>query len=294
MEADGRRFSRRGAVAARSLHRSLAGLAEPLLRAIGLHARALENVLALGLTEVDMPVRGLPVPFEGFSILHLSDLHVDQVPGLLERAAEEVRGAAVDLVVLTGDIQSFGAPSPERCADAVAELLSGVEAQDGAVGVLGNHDGHALVEAMEQRGVRMLVNEHLVLRRGDAALQLTGLDDVHHFYTEEAERALRGRDVSLCSVAIVHSPEFADVAEAAGYSLYLSGHTHGGQICLPGGRPVFTAMDSHHQLAAGAWRWGGMSGFTSRGVGVTHRARFNCPPELALLRLRRGDPLSAA
>ena len=287
MEADGRRFSRRGAVAARSLHRSLAGLAEPLLRAIGLHARALENVLALGLTEVDMPVRGLPGPFEGFSILHLSDLHVDQVPGLLERAAEEVRGAAVDLVVLTGDIQSFGAPSPERCADAVAELLSGVEAQDGAVGVLGNHDSHSLVEAMEKRGVRMLVNEHLVLRRGDAALQLTGLDDVHHFYTEEADRALRSRDRGLCSVAVVHSPEFADVAEVAGYSLYLSGHTHGGQICLPGGRPVFTAMDSHHHLAAGAWRWGGMSGFTSRGVGVTHRARFNCPPELALLRLRR-------
>lgn len=289
MEADGRRYTRRGVVSTFSVPISIARLAEPVLRAVGLHARALDNVLALALTEVDLPVAGLPPAFEGYSILHLSDLHVDKVPGLIERAAETMRGACVDLVVLTGDIQSFGAPAAPRAAAVVAELLGAVSARDGAVGVLGNHDSHSLVPALEARGVRMLVNEHFSLERAGTALQLSGLDDVHHFYTEEADRTLRGRDRKACSVAVVHSPEFADVAAEAGYALYLSGHTHGGQVCLPGGRPVFTALDYHQRLASGVWRWGEMSGFTSRGVGVTHRARFNCPPELAVLRLRRRE-----
>jgi uncharacterized protein len=78
----------------------------------------------------------------------------------------------------------------------------------------------------------------------------------------------------------------ADVAAAAGYALYLSGHSHGGQVCLPGGRPILTAMDSHRRLATGPWQWDGMLGYTTRGVGVVQRTRFNCPPEVVVLRLR--------
>jgi hypothetical protein len=151
--------------------------------------------------------------------------------------------------------------------------------------VLGNHDHHEIVEPLEAAGVRMLINEHISIARGDGIISVTGLDDVHRFYTPDAERALRARPDQF-ALALVHSAEMADIAAAAGYALYLSGHTHGGQICLPGGRAVFTALDSHHRLAAGQWQWDGMLGYTSRGVGVGQRARFNCPPEIVLLRLR--------
>jgi predicted MPP superfamily phosphohydrolase len=288
MELDGRRFTPHGILSMRSASILITRLAEPLVRAVGLRPRAMKNAAALVLTEVDVVVSRLPPAFDGYRILHLSDLHVDQIPGLLEKASGLVKGLRVDLTVVTGDVQTEGFPSASRAAQAVAELTAAVTSRDGFLGVLGNHDCHHLVDQLESRGVRMLVNEHAVIERGGERIHLSGVDDVHCFYTEEAERALRGRPAGSFSIALVHSPEMAGVAADAGYDLYLSGHTHGGQICLPGGRPVMTALDSHRELAAGSWRLGGMAGFTSRGVGVTHKARFNCAPEMTLIRLRRG------
>lgn len=262
-------------------------LAEPLIALFGMRPRALANAAALALTEVDVGVPGLPAAFEGYRILHLSDLHVGRIPGLDERAAALVRGLRPDLTVLTGDVQTEGFPSAETAARIVSDLATSAAARDGAVGIMGNHDCHHLAQRLETRGIRMLVNEHAFIERDGAAMHLAGVDDVHCFYTEASERALRERPRDAFSVALVHSPELADVAQAAGYSLYLSGHTHGGQICLPGGRAVMTALDSHRPLASGAWRRGRMAGYTSRGVGVARRARFNCPPELSLLRLRK-------
>ncbi|MFI5361900.1 MAG: metallophosphoesterase [Elusimicrobiota bacterium] len=290
MEADGRRHTRHGVVPSASPSRLLARNAARFLAFLGLRRRALENTMAVEINQVDLAVSGLPPAFEGYRILHLTDIHVDQVPGLMERAAERLRGASADLVVLTGDIQTFGGPSAVRAADVVNSLVSSIKARDGAVGVLGNHDGHGLVDALEERGIRMLINESVEMERSGAVLHIAGLDDVHSFYSVEAENALAARNADACSIALVHTPEIADLAAAAGYSLYLSGHTHGGQICLPGGRPLITMLDRHRRLAAGTWRWGSMTGYTSRGVGAITPARFNCPPEIALLRLRRENP----
>jgi predicted MPP superfamily phosphohydrolase len=290
MEADGRRFAREGIFSMHALPILITKIAEPLIGAVGLKPRAMANASALGLAEIEVAVPRLPAVFEGYRILHLSDIHVGRIPGLTERAARLVSGLSVDLTVLTGDVQTEGFPSAESAARSVAGLTAGVSSRDGVIGILGNHDCHHLVERLEARGVRMLVNEHAFIGRGGTRMHLAGVDDVHCFYTEASERALRARPADVFSVALVHSPELADVAEEAGYSLYLSGHTHGGQICLPGGRPLMTALDSHRSLAAGTWRRGGMAGCTSRGVGVTRRARFNCPPEISLLRLVGEDP----
>ena len=287
MEADGRRYTRNGIVSAFSIPILMTEFAEPLVKAIGLKPRALANAVAFELTEVDLAVPRLPPAFDGYRILHLSDLHVDQIPGLIERAAKLVKDLPVDLAVLTGDIQTKGFPAAARAAQAVSVLTASINARDGFLGVLGNHDCRHLVEHLESRGMRMLVNERVLIERGGTQICIAGVDDVHSFYTEEAERALRARPEGMISIALVHSPEFADVAADAGYALYLSGHTHGGQVCLPGGRPVMTALDSHRALATGKWQWGDMTGYTSRGVGVTRRVRFNCFPEIALLRLRR-------
>lgn len=288
MERDGRRFTRWG-LRRWSATPGPLSIVEPSLAALGLRRRAIANTLAVETIELTLPFADLPPAFDGYTILQLSDLHVGRVPGLAERTASVLRGAVVDLVAITGDIQSWGLPGPEVAADEVATITAAISARDGILGVLGNHDSHGLVAPLEQRGVQLLINERASVRRAGAELQVTGVDDVHRFYTEAAARALRARSPEAFSIALVHTPEFADLAAEAGYGLYLAGHTHGGQICLPTGRPVLTALDRRYRsLASGVWRYGAMTGYTSRGVGVARRARFNCPPEVTILRLRRG------
>ena len=90
-------------------------------------------------------------------------------------------------------------------------------------------------------------------------------------------------------IALVHSAEIADHAAAAGFGLYLCGHTHGGQICLPNGRSLFTRLRRCHFGARGEWRAGAMIGYTSNGLGVGEvPLRFNCRGEIAMITLRRG------
>ena len=126
-----------------------------------------------------------------------------------------------------------------------------------------------------------------MLERSSERITVTGLDDVHHFYTEGARQALIGT-ASGFKIALVHSAEVADVAAEAGYALYICGHTHGGQVCLPGGRPIITHLTQHRFAAAGLWRFGQMTGYTSRGVGVSGPpVRFNSRGEVGLITLRR-------
>ena len=261
-------------------------LAEPLLRLVGWYRQGVRNSLALGVSEIELFFADLPPAFDGYTILHLTDLHLRRLPRLMDRIIDRIEGLNADLAVITGDFQTRGWPLPGEVAADMTRFVAAVGAPDGVLGVLGNHDTHTVVEPLEAAGVRLLINERITIARGDGIIGMTGLDDVNRFYTPEAERVLHGRPPGQFSVALVHSAEMADIAASAGHALYLSGHTHGGQICLPNGRPVFTALDSHHQLVAGQWQWGGMLGYTSRGVGVGQRARFNCPPEIALLRLR--------
>jgi uncharacterized protein len=292
MESAGHRFTRSGIRRKPRLLRFTL-LVEPMIAASGLRRRALNNATALSVAEVDVPLRKLPRAFDGYRILQLSDLHVGRIAGLTDRAAGLVRELQVDLAVLTGDIQTWGTPSAAAASAEMAPLLDAIRASDGIFAVLGNHDAHDLVDHLEGQGVRMLINEHRTVIRDGTAIRLSGTDDVNCFYTDEAREALRAPTDAALSIALVHSPEIADMAADAGYALYLSGHTHGGQICMPNGRPLMTATDHHRALSSGLWRYGSMLGYTSRGVGVGRRARFNCPPEITVLRLRCAETSTA-
>ncbi|HYD05474.1 MAG TPA: metallophosphoesterase, partial [Reyranella sp.] len=110
---------------------------------------------------------------------------------------------------------------------------------------------------------------------------------VHNFYDPAARRALEERYDGF-RIALVHSGEMADYAAAAGVGLYLCGHTHGGQICLPGGRVVFTQLVRCRHAATGVWHEGAMVGHTSPGLGVSPPTlRFNCRGGATLITLRR-------
>jgi predicted MPP superfamily phosphohydrolase len=253
--------------------------------------QGLRNAADLDFAEVTFRFPDLPPAFDGFTILHLSDLHVDTHPLILDRAAAMLAGVRVDAAVITGDFQMLGGrPGPARCAEAAAYLLKGVATRWSRFAILGNHDGHRVADELEAAGISVLLNEHAVLERQMQRLVLVGTDDVHRFYTPAALAALAAGPRGF-RVALVHSPDAAGLAMEAGIRLYLCGHTHGGQICLPGGRPVITATDRHPDLAMGAWRLGPMQGYTSRGTGVgTPPLRFFSRGEVALLTLRRGGP----
>lgn len=270
------------------LDRLFGMVTQQAFRLSGLYARAHRNAHDLRLVEAEFRFPDLPPAFDGYRILHLSDLHVGCVPGQIAAWTRMLAGVPADLVVITGDVQSHGKPVAWEAGRQVHPLLAALVPPDGVVAVLGNHDEAALVEVLEGMGVTVLVNQSHTLTRGDDRLHLVGTDDVHCFYTPAATQALAAcRDGFR--IALVHSPELADEAEAAGYALYLAGHTHAGQVALPGGRPLITMLDRHRRLAHGAWRHGRLQGYTSAGSGGGDPPlRLNTRPEAALIRLVRG------
>jgi predicted MPP superfamily phosphohydrolase len=259
------------------------------LRMAGLWQRGLANGLDIQYRIVELILSRLPREFDDYRILQISDPHFDAAPALGEAILRTVAGAEVDLCVLTGDyrILERGAFTQTDILEPISALRRTVRAADGFLAILGNHDAAAMVEPFERIGLRVLINQRHRLRRGRQALVITGLDDVHSYYTPAASAALRAHDPAACGIVLAHSPEMAGEAVASGHALYLCGHCHGGQVCLPGGRPVITHLSRHRDLHTGLWRHGDMWGYTSTGAGLSDPpVRFNCRGEVTEFRLR--------
>jgi predicted MPP superfamily phosphohydrolase len=193
----------------------------------------------------------------------------------------------VDLSVWTGDYRWRVHGEHLQVRPAVARIAGAISATDGHYATLGNHDPVAMADLLESLGLRVLANETISIRRGSASLHITGLDDVHYFYSDMAATALASAPAGF-KIALVHSPEAAPLAADAGYALYLCGHTHGGQVCLPGGLPILTNSALHWRHARGLWRRGRMIGYTSNGAGTSGLpVRFFSRGEVTLLTLRR-------
>lgn len=257
------------------------------VRLSGLMRRGHANAADLQVKRISLPFANLPPEFDGYRLLHLSDLHVGANPAIIGRWCEILAETPCDLVVITGDFQCLGHPHATETARLLAPLTRALSTVDGTVAILGNHDSADLPESLEQLGMRVLVNEALGIHRNGVAMRVVGTDDVHSFFTPAAPLALISHAGDF-AIALVHTPDLIEVAEAAGYALYLCGHTHGGQIALPNGRPLWTALDRHHHLARGVWRHGQMVGHTSVGTGSGRPfVRFNTRPEATLIQLTR-------
>lgn len=269
------------------LFKQLIVIFEITIRLLGLYERGLRNALDIKVKELDLAFESLPKEFDGYRILQLSDLHVDFLPEAMDRALELISGQEFDLCVLTGDYRKRVSGSFEHILPSLETIVSSVWARDGIFAVLGNHDCADMVEAFESLGIQCLVNETEKIERGGAHIHVTGTDDVHYYYTDAARRALDTTPQGF-KIALVHSAEMADVAADAGFNLYLAGHTHGGQVCLPGGVPIITHMSCHRRYATGLWKHGDMLGYTSKGVGVSGLpVRFNTRGEVVVITLRR-------
>lgn len=273
-----------------ALFKELVALFGVGLRLLGFYERGLDNALDLRLRNLEFGFASLPPEFDGFRILQLSDFHFDMLPGTTEKALELISDLDVDLCVLTGDYRKRVSGPFTQILPEMEKVIARLSPRHGVFAILGNHDCADMVEAFERLGIRVLVNETCCLRRGGGQLYLCGIDDVHYYYTEAARAALEGTPDGF-KIALVHSAEIADVAAACGFNLYLSGHTHGGQVCLPGGRPIITHMSRYRRYASGLWQHGDMHGYTTTGIGVSGLpVRFNNRGEVVLITLRRGAP----
>jgi uncharacterized protein len=129
--------------------------------------------------------------------------------------------------------------------------------------VLGNHDTIRMVPGLEDMGIRMLLNESEELVRGDNRIYLAGIDDAHYYRVDNIEKAAAKIPPGAFSILLSHMPEIYRQAAHAGFDLLLSGHTHGGQICLPGSIPITLDSVLPRRMGSGPWSYGGMAGYTS-------------------------------
>jgi uncharacterized protein len=259
---------------------------EMILRLTGMYWRGEANAAKVELRTNIVASTKIPPAFDGFTILHLSDLHADMSEKAMRRVMEIVADLAYDLCVMTGDYRGQTAGS---CHASLRSMLRLRRVLRGDVfAVLGNHDTILMVPDLECMGIRMLLNENTALERDGARICLAGVDDAHFFRVDNLEAAAADIPSDAYSILLSHTPEIYRQAAHAGFDFMLAGHTHGGQICLPGGAPITIDSDMPRRLARGAWRYGNMDGYTSVGAGASIvPVRFNCPPEVTLHRFKR-------
>jgi hypothetical protein len=258
-----------------------------VLKLSGLYWRALRNAERIVVRHNDIAFRELPPRFDGYTVLHISDLHADMNEIAMLRLVELVGELRYDLCVLTGDYRGETFGPFEAALEGVGRVRSHLK--EPIYGVLGNHDTIQMVPGLEAMGIRILLNECEVIARDDQRIYLAGVDDAHFYRMDNIEKAALPIPDGAFSILLSHTPEVYRQAAHAHFKLMLSGHTHGGQICLPGSIPIMLESALPRRMGAGAWQYHDMTGYTSVGAGSSVvPVRLNCPPEITLHRLRRG------
>ena len=237
---------------------------------------------------VDVPIAGLPDGLNGFTIAQLSDMHVGPTirRPYVERVVAAVNALDADLVAITGDLVDG---SVRELAPHVAPLAE-LRSREGTFFVTGNHEYYsgadAWVAELRRLGLTVLANQHVAIRRGEATLVVAGVNDFSagHFDRAGASdpaQALADSPPAALRLLLAHQPRSAEAAEAAGFDLQLSGHTHGGQFL-----PWNFLVRLQQPFTAGLKRWRRMWVYTSRGTGYWGPPkRFGAPSEITLLRL---------
>jgi uncharacterized protein len=269
----------------RRLYRSPA-FVRRTLKLTGLYWWASKNAARIEVRRHSTPMPGLPAAFDGFTILQISDLHVDINAAAMRRLVELLPRLSYDLCALTGDFRGKTYGSCAATIEGMARIRAHIAAP--AYAVLGNHDSLRMVPALEEMDIRVLVNEAEPLERDGQRLYLAGIDDAHFYRLDNIEKAASQIPHPAFSILLSHTPEIYRQAAHADFDLLLSGHTHGGQICLPGAIPLTLDSVLPRRMGRGSWQYGRMIGYTSVGVGSSIvAARLNCPPEITLHDLRR-------
>ncbi|HEV3082115.1 MAG TPA: phosphodiesterase YaeI [Gemmataceae bacterium] len=253
----------------------------------------------LELNRHEVVIEDLPLEFSGFRVAQLSDFHCSRhvTADYLNEAVDLAMSQHPDLIVLTGDFIHRGF----KYVDAVAEALGRLSAPAGVYAVLGNHDfsvrtalgfrrykhlHRAVARALSAQSIRVLHNQSVCLQRGEAGLHLVGVEDLWSRVCD-LKRAFADLSTHLPRIVLAHNPRTVEFLGGERCDLMLSGHTHGGQVNLPGvGRP--TLSRKARRFAAGMYRLNGTHLYVNKGVGFGFRFRFGVRPEVAILTLVAG------
>lgn len=251
------------------------------LKLTGLYGRGCRNAAQIEVRHNHIRLPKIPKAFDGFVILHLSDLHVDMNQGAMEHLRGILQEIKYDLCVLTGDYRGKTFGPYEETLLGMARVCA--ELRKPLYGVLGDHDTIRMTPGLEEIGIRMLLNECETIERNNQCIYLAGIDDAHFYRADNIEKAASEIPRDEFSILLSHTPEIYRQAAYADFNLLLSGHTHGGQICLPGRIPLTLDSVLPRHMGSGAWKYNDMIGYTSVGAGSSVvPARFNCPPEITL------------
>jgi predicted MPP superfamily phosphohydrolase len=262
-----------------------------LLKITGFYRKGYGNAKTIKVTELTLSFPNLPAAFNGFRVLHLSDLHIDSLPGFVTVVTKKLRGLGFDICLMTGDYRRDISGSISQILKPMKILSRYIQAPFGTFAVLGNHDTYLMAQHERESGIDLLINESVEITREGQKILITGADDPFSFYTEPAMLCFETRGYDF-KIAMVHTSELAYKAEQNKYDLYLCGHTHGGQICLKEGMPLISHQYEGKQFNSGIWKLGRMTGYTSRGVGVSGiPVRFNSPAEITVITLKAGTPV---
>jgi len=242
------------------------------------------------INQLNIEVPDLDPVFEGFKIVHYTDIHFGHwvSPQRLEGIVSLINEQKADLVVNTGDFVSY---LIDELANDMITAFRKIEARDGSLAVLGNHDHwldvHKVRMILAAGSVVELANDVWTVEREGAYLHVAGVDNIS-VCADRLDEVMAKMPTSGPALMLAHEPDFADQTAATGrFFLQLSGHSHGTQIILPGLGPVLRG--SHFKkYPHGLYQVGDMMQYTSNGVG-THafRLRINCPPEIVVITLNR-------
>ena len=236
----------------------------------------------LGVTAAELPVSGLAPELDGLRIGLITDIHHSQFVSAddVKRAVDLVNAARPDLVVLGGDYVTWG---DRAYVGPVAELLASLQARHGVFAILGNHDNDRdVTAALAAKHITVLRDTRTRLEIQGEGLELAGI----RFWTRKPEDIARVlRRATGTTLLLAHDPRRLSEAAALGVPAMLSGHTHGGQVVLPG---IGAIARRNFPVVAGLGARDNTSIFVSRGVGTVYvPVRINCPPEVAIVTLRR-------
>ncbi|MBI5886975.1 MAG: metallophosphoesterase [Deltaproteobacteria bacterium] len=250
------------------------------------------ETLRVTVEETVIKIAGLPREFEGFKICQITDIHHGMALdiGYVERCVRMANELESDLVVLTGDyVESNKAYFPE-----IIKTLARLDSRHGLFAVIGNHDHYAGAEAasraLEAEGIPLLNNGHVVIESGGAGICLAGVKDFMEDLPD-ATAALKGAPPDVPVILLSHHPDYSEaLPPGTRIDLVIAGHTHGGQVRVPFSNyaPVVPSRYGQKYTGGLVRLASGAQVYVSRGLGAAILpVRFNCTPELTLLRLVR-------
>ena len=241
------------------------------------------------IVDLKVSIPDLDPSFNDYRIVHISDIHLGQWISAkrIKGVVNLVNKLKPDLIAITGDSVSYVVNEPVLD---MLRFLKNLKPNDATVAVLGNHDHWVgpdeIRKVMKESNIIELENDVYTLKRGDAMLYIAGVDSIT-LEKQDLDAVLRKLPSSGPAILLAHEPDFADETAATGrFSLQLSGHSHGGQMIIPGiGTPFRGSKFRKYPL--GEYQVGEMVQYTNRGLGTNvFWIRINCPPEITILRLQ--------